>query len=192
MASLFRSLLMLLLVAAAAFVLIPLAAIAVWIAYWKVVPVYSASTQLADLRTTLTLRFYSTEDESADHGRYLYVTAPNGSTEIAMTAFDWAHNSRTSICLTPQRKIGIIGPVGDDYLLSLDPLKTDAAREPSDDWTYLGAFDFQGGPRVEYQLRFVSAAEQAECIPMRGGPISDFEVRKAARQENCSHYYVNR
>jgi hypothetical protein len=109
MVSLFRLLLMVLLVAAAVLVLAPLAAIAVWIAYWKVVPVYSASTQLTDLQTTLTLRFYYTWDENTDHGRYLYVTAPNGSTEIAMTAFDWAHNSRTSIYLTPQRKIGIIG-----------------------------------------------------------------------------------
>jgi hypothetical protein len=105
-----------------------------------------------------------------------------------MTAFDWAHNSRTSIYVTPERKIGIIGPIGDDYLASLDPPQTMTAREPSDDWSYLGAFDFQllgGGAR---RLRFVSAAEQAECIPMRGTDIEDHQVRKAARQRDCDHY----
>jgi tripartite-type tricarboxylate transporter receptor subunit TctC len=46
-----------------------------------------------------------------------------------------------------------------------------------------------GGAR---RLRFVSAAEQAECIPMRGTDIEDHQVRKAARQRDCDHYVSER
>jgi hypothetical protein len=166
----------------------PVVAFAAYIAYWSVVPAYSASTQIADLQASLTLRFYYIWDEQADHGRYLSMTTPGGRIRIAMTAFDWAHNSRTSLYVTPERRIGIIGPIGDDYLVSLDRPLTTTARGPSDDWSYLGAFDFQlleGGAR---RLRFVSAAEQAECIPMVGADIEDDQVRKMARQRNCDHY----
>lgn len=169
----------------------PVVAVAAYIVFWTVVPAYSASTQIADLQAILTLRFYYIWDEQADHGRYLYVSTPGGKTRIAMKAFDWAHNSRTSIYVTPERKIGIIGPIGDDYLASLDPPQTTTASGPSDDWSYLGAFDFQllqGGAR---RLRFVSAAEQAECIPMVGADIEDYQVRKTARQRDCDHYYVS-
>jgi hypothetical protein len=169
----------------------PVVAFAAYIAFWSVVPAYSASTEIADLQTTLTLRFYYIWDEQADHGRYLYMRTPAGKIRIAMTAFDWAHNSRTSIYVTPERKIAIIGPIGDDYLASLDPPQTMIAKGPSDDWSYLGAFDFQllqGGAR---RLRFVSAAEQAECIPMVGADIEDQQVRKAARQRHCDHTYVS-
>ena len=169
------------------FVLSVPAAVAVWIIYWKVVPAYSANTRIANIETILTLRFYYTEDENIEHGRYLYVNSPKGSIKIAMTAFDWAHNGRTSIYLTPQRKIGVVGPIGDDYLVSFDRPTTDAARGPSDDWTYLGAFDFGVGIEMKRQLRFFSAAEQSECIPMRGAPIEDYQVRKGARREDCSH-----
>jgi hypothetical protein len=167
----------------------PVVAVALYIAFWSLVPAYSASTVIADLQTTLTLRFYYIWDEQADHGRYLTVSTPGGTTRIAMTAFDWAHNSRTSIYATPDHKIGIVGPIGDDYLVSSDPPHTMTARGPSSDWSYLGAFDFQllqGGAR---RLRFVSAAEQAECIPMVGADIEDHQVRKAARQRDCDHYY---
>ena len=166
----------------------PVVAFAAYIAYWSVVPAYSASTQIADLQASLTLRFYYIWDEQADRGRYLSISMPGGTTRIAMKAFDWAHNSRTSIYVTPERKIGVIGPIGDDYLVSSDPPQSMTARGPSDDWSYLGAFDFQllqGGAR---RLRFVSAAEQAECIPMVGADIEVDQVRKTARQRYCDHY----
>jgi hypothetical protein len=192
MTSLLRSILIFLLAVAAVVVLLPLGAIGAWIAYWKLVPAYSASMAVTDLQTTLTLRFYYIWDENSDHGRYLRVSGPNGSTTVAMTAFDWAHNGRTSIYVTPRKQIAIVGPIGDDYLVSLDPPRTDPAREPSDDWTYLGAFDFEGAPGVGRQLGFISAEQQAECIPMRGGRALDLNVRKAARQEDCGHHIKNK
>ncbi|MBX9648800.1 MAG: hypothetical protein K2X57_17295 [Xanthobacteraceae bacterium] len=166
----------------------PVLAVAAYIAFWSLVPAYSASTVIADLQATLTLRFYYIWDQQTDRGRYLSMTTPGGTTRIAMKAFDWAHNSRTSIYVTPEHKIGIVGPTGDDYLASPDPLQTVTARGPSYDWAYLGAFDFellQGNAR---RLRFVSAAEQAECIPMRGAYIESDQVRKMARQRACDHY----
>ena len=166
----------------------PVVAVAAYIAFWSLVPAYSASTGIADLQATLTLRFYYIWDEQADRGRYLSISTPGGTTRIAMKAFDWAHNSRTSVYVTPESKIGIIGPIGDDYLVSPDPPQSMTARGPSDDWSYLGAFDFQllqGGAR---RLRFVSAAEQAECIPMVGADIEGDQVRRTARQRYCDHY----
>jgi hypothetical protein len=166
----------------------PVVAVAVYIAFWSLVPAYSASTVIADLQTTLTLRFYYIWDQQTDRGRYLSMTTPGGTTRIAMKAVDWAHNSRTSIYVTPERKIGIVGPIGDDYLTSSDPLQTVTAKGPSYDWTYLGAFDFQLLQGNARRLRFVSAAEQAECIPMGSADIRSDQVRKIARQGECDHY----
>jgi hypothetical protein len=165
--------------------------VAGWIAHSAVVPAHSASTKIPDLETDLTLRFYYTWDENADAGRYLYVNAPRGRIRIAMTAFDWAHNSRTSVYLTPERKIAVLGPAGDDNLVSLDPLTTKVAAGVSENWAYLGAFDFQLAEDGGRSLRFVSASEQAECIPMLSeGPYQAYKVRTSARQRNCSHFYV--
>jgi hypothetical protein len=46
----------------------------------------------------------------------------------------------------------------------------------------------QGNSR---RLRFVSAAEQIECIPMRGADIRIDQVRKIARQSECDHYVAS-
>ena len=166
----------------------PVVAVALYIAFWSLMPAYSASTVVADLQTTLTLRFYYIWDQQTDRGRYLYVTTPGGATRIAMKALDWAHNSRTSLYVTPDRKIGIVGPTGDDYLVSPDPLQTVTATGPSYDWTYLGAFDFELLQDNGRRLRFVSAAEQPECIPMQNADIESDQVRKMARQRACDHY----
>jgi hypothetical protein len=162
-----------------------------WIAHSAIVPAHSASAKIPDLETDLTLRFYYTWDENADAGRYLHVNTPSGRIRIAMTAFDWAHNSRTSVYVTPEREIAVLGPAGDDYLVSLDPLTTKVAAGASENWAYLGAFDFQPAEDGGRLLRFVSAAEQAECIPMLSeGPYQAYKTRTNARQRNCSHFYV--
>jgi len=149
----------------------------------------TASTRISDLDTDLTLRFYSSWDE--DSGRYLYVHTPRGKTRINMALYDWPHNARTSVYLAAERKIAVLGPMGKDFLVSLDPLTTTrVAAGASEHWTYLGAFDFQhmeGGGR---SLRFISAAEQPECIPMLSeGPFQDHKLRTNARHKNC--YYLS-
>lgn len=180
----------LLLLAPLALILPAVIVVAGWIAHSAIVPAHSASTTIPDLETDLTLRFYYTW-ENTDAGRYLYVNTPRGRIRIAMMAFDWAHNSRTSVYLTPERKIAVLGPAGDDYLVSLDPLTTKVAAGVSENWAYLGAFDFQLTEDGGRSLRFVSASEHAECIPMLSeGPYQAYKVRTSARQRNCSHFYV--
>ncbi len=77
--------------------------------------------------------------------------------------------------------------MGDDYLISLDPLISHSrwVRGPSDDWTCLGAFDYEGLPRNERRLRFFTAAEQAECIPMLTDKFGSSSVRQSARRPQC-------
>jgi hypothetical protein len=172
----------------AAIFLVPSVLIAVFDAYWRAVPWHSASLEIGELQTRLTLRFYGMWGHGADPGRQLTVRTPQGTTTVAMTAADWPHNARTSVYLTPDRQIAILGPIGDDYLVSLDPLTVSRARGSGDNWTYLGAFDYELLPRSERQLRFIKADEQAECIPMRGSDVDAWQARKAARQRDCIHY----
>jgi hypothetical protein len=167
-------------------VAIPLAPLAGWLAWVTFVPAYSASTFIADLRTNLTLGFYYTWDENTDRGRYLYVNGPTGSLRLAMTAFDWAHTGRTSLYLTPQREIGVLGPMDDDYVISLDPLRSHPLRRRAPNgWVYLGAFDYERSPHNERRLRFIRAEEQAECIPMRSDEDWSRRARASARHPGC-------
>jgi hypothetical protein len=183
----------LLLLAPLALILLVFIVLAGLFVHSAIVPAHSASTTIPDVKTELTLRFYYTWDESTDSGRYLYVDTPRGRIRVYMTAFDWAHNARTSIYLTPERKIAILGPAADDYLLSLDSLTAKAlAAKPaagaSENWTYLGAFDFEVARGSGRLLRFVSAAEQAECIPMlMDVPYEAYKIRTSARQLTCPY-----
>ena len=181
-------------------VVIPLAYLGAWLVYMSVVPPYSATMEVPELKTAVTLRFYYIWDVQGDQGRRLTIQAPPGNTTIKMYAFDWAHNSRTSLYLTSERELAILGPMGDDRLVSLDTLIRKNARGPSDDWTYLGAFDFadflEPDPlsniaRRWRELRFISATEQAECIPMRGDTIYQWQVRNNARQQHDCERYVS-
>lgn len=160
-------------------------------------PAWSASTRITELETDLTLQFYLVWDVSNDPGRYLYVDAPAGRIRIHMMAFDWAHNSRTSVYLTPNRTIAVLGPIGDDHLISPDAPgairlpgvdEADSAGIASRNWTYLGAFDYVLNVNGPKSFRFVDATEQAECIPMlSNGPYKEYAVRAKARRTNCQH-----
>ena len=160
-------------------------------AYWgfvRYVPVYSAqmhSKQLdVDIRVDVFLNW-----SAAD--RYLYVSASSGGVEQRM-AEDWGPASRTSVYRTPDRQFVVLGPARDDYLISLDPLKVEKSFNlPSNDWTYLGAFDdyttTKDGERVRV-FRFIPADQQAECIPtlMDGAPAGPH--RSAAYRTVCPRY----
>jgi hypothetical protein len=152
-----------------------------------VVPAHSASTVIPQLQARLLLRFYYTW--GSESGRYLTIGTPRGHLTINMTAFDWAHNSRTSIYLTPDRKLAALGPIGDDHILTVSSMRVNSIHGiASHDWVYLGAFDYDMsyGRRT---LRFVTAEEQGECIPMRMEIESNAAApRNAARQRNCAHY----
>jgi hypothetical protein len=147
-----------------------------------------AETTIAEIDTRVTLKLYNTWDENTNSGRYLTATSPSGSTKIKMTAFDWVHNARTGVYLTADRRIAILGPSGDDYLFSPGAEQaTSAASIASDDWTYLGAFDFAFLPDGTQGLRFILAIEQAECIPMQSS-VTGMRVRQEARRSRCNRY----
>jgi len=170
------------------FLSLPVVLPALFFAYVNWVPPYAATMTVPELRADLTLRFFYVWDVSIDAGRYLTIRAPLGRKTIAMTAFDWAHNSRTSIYRTPDGEIAILGPAGDDYVVSLDTMKVaERIAFGSERWIYLGAFDYEI-MQFERRLRFIGADEQAECIPMIGADDNGSRPRYNARRRNCDHY----
>jgi hypothetical protein len=167
---------------------LPIVLPALFVAYISWVPPYSARMAISDLHAEMTLRFYYVSDVSTETGRYLTISAPGGRKTIAMTAFDWAHNSRTSIYRTPDGEIAILGPIGDDYLVSPDTMKVvQRYAADSERWIYLGAFDYE---RFQHgrELRFFRTDEQPECIPMVGLDIHATQARYAARKRDCNIY----
>ena len=175
-----------------AIVLAPVVLIATIIAYiWMMgfIPAHTATMDVPSLRARVTLQFYYIWDPMKDGGRYLTVETPADRVTIAMAYVDWAHNARTNIYLMPDGRIAAVGPMGDDYLVSLTPLAAGPlARVLSDDWSYLGAFDFVHDPALrDYrELRFLNASELPECIPMRSEDTGHADsARNAARQRDC-------
>jgi hypothetical protein len=154
--------------------------------YTEMVPAYSAAIHIKEIDATVALRFYWVWDGAKDEGRYLSVRAPSGGAALNICGFDWAHWARTSVYLTEERAVAVLGPHYCDYILR-SPYRTidRAFRVPSDSWIYLGAFDFRGsGSR--HILRFIPAMEQRECIPMSGQDIGgDWAPRNGARAVRC-------
>ena len=150
--------------------------------YIRLVPAYSADVQISQIDATVTLRLYWERDQ--DNGRYLTLRAPGGAVTLNICGWDWAHWARTSIYLTQDRAIAILGPQECDFIVR-GPYRTvdQAFRVPSDKWTYLGAFDFSHSG-----FRFISAADEGECIPMLGESRGhEWSPRNAARRERCGH-----
>jgi hypothetical protein len=167
------------------------APLAAWLIYQALVPVYSAS--LTEKDVTLKLEFFRANDLFGDgldsSGRYLTLTSPNGRVRYNMQGWDWIHRARTSVYATQGGNFAVLGPDYDDVLIDIGQLATFRAfRVASQDWTYLGAFDFapaQAGHR-DRGLRFIPATEQAECVPT--APLSNSEAwwpRGAARKQRC-------
>jgi hypothetical protein len=100
----------------------------------------------------------------------------------------WAHRSRTSIYLAGPGSIAIVGTAECDYVVSVDKLVVSRAfKVPSDDWVYLGAFDFRYPPGPGGRtLRFIPTNEQPECIEeAQEPPMYDWAVRNSARKPSC-------
>jgi hypothetical protein len=157
-------------------------------AYGRLVPSDSQEIEINEIDTKLRLDLYVNNPfGKAEFDRRLVVTSPQGTISRDMQ-LDWGGATRTSIYLTPDRQIAILGPAGDDYLVSLDPLQiVPLFRQQldSDSWKYLGVFD--RGDTQYFTLRFYSASEQTECVPtlMHGGTITSFRIR--ASKTSCSY-----
>jgi hypothetical protein len=161
-----------------------------FVLYHVFVPVFSENFRIPGYDVTVRLEFFRTNDTFRDgmqeSGRYLTLTTSHGRIVYNMPGWDWPHRARTSLYLADGKSIAILGPDGEDILIDTDQLKVSRAfRIPSDDWTYLGAFDFVqpivGG--YDRSLRFIPAAKQAECVPQH--PPNQWVVRAATRQSRC-------
>jgi hypothetical protein len=158
--------------------------------YIGYVPPHAASTEIEEIKTTVDLRFYWVTDENKDSGRYFTVRTLAGSITHGMCGFDWAHWARTSLYLTDAGGLAILGFHDCDYFVSLPQLTiTRKPPGPSEAWRYLGAFDFAFAPTGvagTRNLRFIPAAEQAECIAMGGSDfVQDWMTRRQARKPRC-------
>jgi hypothetical protein len=158
--------------------------------YIEFVPAYSSSSIIPETDTAVSVKFYWVEDEMKDNGRRVTIRSPEGTITRKMCGYDWAHWARTGVYRT-ERGIAVLGPRGCDYLFSLHPLaETASAGNSSDQWIYLGAFDFVGYPRGTAdprRLRFISASEQAECIEMATEQFKASEptARNHVRRMRC-------
>jgi hypothetical protein len=162
------------------------APIAAVVLAWTFVPKHSADLQIKERNTTITLQFYLTIGGT---GRYLTVKTPYGWITENICGFDWAHWSRTSIYLTEDQKIAVLGPTYCDYLISTNPVEmTRAFNIPSENWTYLGAFQLGAYPKHDTPnaFRFIPAGEQTEFIELATDEKPpDWAPRNHARRPRC-------
>jgi hypothetical protein len=171
---------------------VPAAAILAYTGYYMLVPRYSAVAEFERYKFNLRLDLYLTDDEALDSGRYLNVITSGAYARYMLAGWDWSHRSRTSIYRIDDNHVAALSPLGHDYIITLKPLDiAPVVSDPmvpdrSEQWQYLGAYDFYYPPGGRRKLRFFDA-HLAECIPM--GPDdprswSD-KPRAAARQQSC-------
>jgi hypothetical protein len=129
----------------------------------QISPAESAEVFFPELDVTVKLQFYYTWGDN-DSGRYVSVTNRNGNVRGKIDGWDWAHNARTSIYVTPEGNVAILGPAQSDYIVDNKTIQLKylwgAGRSP-EIWKYMGAFDFG-----KQSLHFFPASDQKECIPM--------------------------
>jgi hypothetical protein len=153
------------------------------VAYNQLVPVATAETFIPELKASVRLELYYRQDDR-DTGEYLVVNGPTGRTAGKIgSIMGWAQWSRTSLYLTEDRKLAMLGTTYADYIVDLSDrtIKDLTGQVASDGWKYLGAFD--GGRN----LRFIPATEQRECnaTAVNGEEPYAWAARPKSRQEWC-------
>lgn len=150
--------------------------------YSQVVPAATAETFVPELKASVRLDlYYRLNDE--DSGQYLVVDGPNGRIADKIgSIMDWVHWSRTSLYLTEDRKIAVLGTAYADYIVdpSSRTINVLAGQVASERWRYLGAFE--GGLR----LRFIPMSEQRECnATATDDEPHSWAARPLSRQGRC-------
>jgi hypothetical protein len=167
--------------------LLPAALISAYVGYYMLAPRYAAVAYFGDLGFNLRLEFYLTDDEARDSGRYLSVIS-GGSYETRMLGgWDWAHRARTSIYLIDAAHIAVLSPLGYAYEITLKPVAfVPLVSDRSEQWHYLGAFDFVFPPGQKPRLQFLDA-RLPECVPMGGADPGSWrdQPRAQARRASC-------
>jgi hypothetical protein len=130
----------------------------------QITPAQFAEVFVPEFDVAVKLQFYYTWGDN-DSGRYISVTNRNGTVRGKIDGWDWAHNARTNIYLTPEGNVAVLGPSQSDYIVDGKTLQLNylwGAGASSQRWKYLGAFDFDNKT-----LHFLPASGLKECIPMR-------------------------
>lgn len=145
-------------------------------------PAHAATAAVPALGLSLTAEVFTLSDLT-EFERRLTLAEAGGGGELKVRMADVrgpAH--RTSLYRVGEAELAVLGPAGDDYFFAAGPLRRlDGPSRPSEEWTYLGAFDLRmtpaGGPAggSAQVFAFVPADAGEECIPTllegaRGGP----------------------
>ncbi|MEW6644799.1 MAG: hypothetical protein AB1586_30145 [Pseudomonadota bacterium] len=148
----------------------------------ELVPATTAEIVIPELKASVRLKLYDVWDVNHS-GAYLVVDSPEGRTTGNLAGVpDWAHWSRTSLYLTEDGKIAVLGVAYSDYIVDPSQRTFEPLTGPvtSERWTYLGAFD--GG----HHLRFFSPQEQRECNPTAMDDDTRPEwARRQSRRRAC-------
>ena len=166
---------------------VPAMAISAYVAFYMLVPRYSAVADFDDYKFNLRLDFFLTNDEARDSGRYFSVINDGGYHTVMIPGWDWAHKARTNVYRIDANHIAVLSALGYDYKITLKPFDTArTVSDPGEQWQYLGAFDFTFPPGQRPRLDFFDA-QLAECIPMATTDPTDWAdtPRSPARHPTC-------
>jgi hypothetical protein len=166
---------------------IPALLISGYVAYYMMVPRYSAVAEFEQYGFNLRLDFFLTSDEARDSGRYLNVINGGAYHTVMLPGWDWAHRARTGIYRIDDNHLAVLSAFGSDHEVTLKPFDfTPVVSGSGEGWQYLGAFDFAFPARERPRLMFFDP-RVAECIPM--GTIDPAswadKPRSAARHASC-------
>jgi len=167
---------------------LPILAFVGYAGYHTLFPHYSAETSVPSTDAKLRLDCFLTAD-GRNAGLYLVATTSRGgAVSTTLSTTECVHVARTSIYLVDDGSIAVLGPTESDYRLSLKPLRFTPERPESltENWQYLGAFDFVEAKNAARRLRFFNAQEGPECIPMAMAQVDWGRLaRAAARYPTC-------
>ena len=140
--------------------------------------VHSASVRVPDIETSIKLQFYTTFADKSG-GRYLTISTPSYSVRREIDGWDWFYQPRTSIYETRNREI-VVSDNTAGYIFDPNTLELRSLFpwfKGGDDWTYIGAFDYD---ETGENLQFFSSSQEAECIMTA---TSDGEMSKMFRAQ---------
>ena len=120
-----------------------------------------ASVRVPDIETSITLQFYRTFADKSG-GRYLTISTPSYSVRREIDGWDWFYQPRTSIYETRNREI-VVSDNTAAYIFDPNTLELRSLFPWSngDDWTYIGALDYD---ETGENLQFFSSSQEAECL----------------------------
>jgi hypothetical protein len=166
---------------------LPALVISAYVGYYMLVPRYSAGVDFDQYGFNVRLDLYLTDDEARDSGRYLSVIDGGSYHTVMLPGWDWSHRARTSLYRIDDNHIAVLSPLGTDDEITLKPFAVQpAVSDSSQQWQYLGAFDFTFPPGARPRLEFFDQQHLAECIPMTTDKAAwAVEPRASARSERC-------